>query len=85
MSGLLLPDLSALRAPYGISLITKLGGFSILMALAGLNKWQLSHGVSKGNRRSLLAFQTTVLAEWILILAIVTVTAVMTSLFSPDH
>ncbi len=85
MSGLLLPNLSALRTPYGISLITKVGGFALLMALAALNKWQLSRGVSKGNRTSLLAFQISVLAEGIVIFAVVTVTAVMTALFSPDH
>jgi len=85
MSGLLLPSLSALRTPYGIALVTKVVGFSILMALAGLNRWKLSPGLSQGNRASLLAFQTSVLAEWILIFAVVTVTAMMTALFSPDH
>ena len=84
MSGLLLPGFSAILTSYGISLIAKVCGFSLLMALAVLNKWHLSPGISKGNRASVLAFQFSVLAEWFLIFAVVTVTTVMTTLFSPD-
>lgn len=85
MSVLLLPGLSSLGTPYGISLLVKIGGFSVLMALAGLNKWRLTPGISLGNRISVSAFRASVLGEWVVIFAVVTVTAVMTSLFSPDH
>lgn len=85
MSGLLLPGLSGLRTPYGYLLITKVGAFSLLMALAAMNKWRLAPGVARGDRASAIAFRASVLAEWALILAAVTVTAVMTALFSPDH
>lgn len=85
MAGLLLPDLSSLGTPYGLSLITKLAVFAIVMALAALNKWRLAPGISLGNPFSLAAFRISVLAEWLLILGVITVTAVMTALFSPDH
>lgn len=85
MSALLLPGLSSLRSPYGILLLTKVGGFAILMALAALNKWRLTPGISKGNPSFVRAFRSSVTAEWILIFAVITVTTVMTALFSPDH
>jgi putative copper resistance protein D len=85
MSALLLPGLSSLGTPYGLLLLTKLGGFSMLMALAGLNKWRLARGISLGDQSSVAAFRFSVLAEWILIFAVITVTAVMTGLFSPEH
>lgn len=85
MAGLLLPGLSSLGSPYGISLIIKLIGFSVLIALAGLNRLRLSSGVSRGRRSSQTAFQAVVLTELVLLIAVVTVTAVMTALFSPDH
>jgi len=85
MSGVLLPGLDGLATPYGLSLLMKIGGFSLLMALAGLNKWRLAPAVAQGERSGVLAFRISVLTEWILILAVVTITAVMTALFSPDH
>jgi len=85
MGGLLLTSLSGLRTPYGVSLVTKFAGFTVLMALAALNKWRLTPGVAQGNQFSVLAFRMSVLAEGVLILAVITVTAVMTSLFSPGH
>lgn len=85
MSGLLLPSLASLGTPYGTSLIAKLGGFSLLMVLAALNKLRLGPCVSSGNPSSVRALRISMLAELVLILAVVTVTVVMTALFSPDH
>jgi len=83
MSGLLLPGLSGLATPYGLSLAAKVGGFALLLGLASLNKWRLAPGIARGDRSSIGAFRVSVLAEWVLILAVVTVTAVMTALFTP--
>ena len=85
MAGALLPGLASLRSPYGISLMGKLAGFAILMALASMNKWRLGPKIAQGNRSSLKSLQLSVLAEWVLILTVVTITAAMTALFSPDH
>ena len=85
MSAFLLPSLSALMTPYGLSLVAKACGFAALMALAALNKWRLTPGIANGNRRSIFAFRISVQAEVVLIIAVITVTAVMTALFSPDH
>ena len=85
MAGLLLPDLERIGTPYGLSLIAKLIGFSVLMALASLNKWRLTPGIAQGSHSALVAFRYSVCTEWVLILAVVTITVVMTSLFSPSH
>lgn len=85
MAGLLLPDLESVGTPYGLSLTGKFVGFSVLMAVASLNKWRLAPGIARGVRSALVAFRYSVLIEWMLILAVVTITAVMTSLFSPSH
>jgi len=55
------------------------------MMLAAMNKWRFGTRVATGDRSALGAFRTTVVIEWLLILAVVTLTAIMTSLFSPDH
>lgn len=85
MAGLLLPDVESISTPYGLSLTAKIVGFSVLMALASLNKWRLGPGIAHGVRSAHVAFRYSVLIEWVLILAVVTITAVMTSLFSPSH
>jgi len=85
MAALLLPDLARLQTPYGLALLTKLAGFSLLMLLAALNKWRLVPRIARGERSALAAFRISVAAEWLLISAVVAVTAVMTALFSPGH
>jgi len=85
MAAALVPGLASLGTPYGLSLLAKVAGFAVLMALAAANKWRLGPGVARGDRAALRRFRRSVLAEWILILVVVAVTVTMTSLFSPDH
>jgi putative copper export protein len=85
MSVLLLPSLASLTTPYGLSLLAKTSGFALLMGLASLNKWRLGPRLAHGDGRAAHAFRCSLAAEWILIAAVLTVTAVMTALFSPTH
>jgi putative copper export protein len=85
LSVALLPDVASLRTPYGLLLVTKVTGFGILMGLAALNKWRLGPRISRGDVNAIRAFRRSVLAEWILIAAVLAVTAAMTALFSPTH
>ena len=85
MAAVLLPGPSGLATPYGFSLIAKLAGFSVLMALAALNRLRLAPRISSGDGLALSALRASILAEWILIFAVICVSAVMTALFSPDH
>jgi putative copper resistance protein D len=69
---------------YGVSLLLKLGAFAALMALASLNKWRYGPALS-ASRDATAAFQRTVGIEYALICAVLIVTAVMTTFFSPEH
>jgi putative copper resistance protein D len=84
MAVLLLPSLSALSEPYGELLIAKVVAFAVLMGLAAANKWRLGPTLVHGAAQSGLWFRRSVAAEYVLIAAVFTITAVMTSLFSPE-
>jgi putative copper export protein len=69
---------------YGLSLLVKLGAFAALMALAALNRWRHGPALSV-SRDAVPAFQRTVGVEYGLICAVLIVTAVMTTFFSPEQ
>jgi putative copper resistance protein D len=80
----LLPNLSALSEPYGELLIAKVIGFALLMGLAAANKWRLGPALVHGAVQSGRWFRRSVAVEYVLIAAVLTITAVMTSFFSPE-
>jgi copper resistance protein D len=84
MAILLLPNLSALSDPYGELLIAKVVGFAALMGLAAANKWRFGPALVHGPAQSGLWFRRSVVAEYVLIAVVLTITAVMTSFFSPE-
>ncbi|MGH8241387.1 MAG: CopD family protein, partial [Steroidobacteraceae bacterium] len=84
LAWLLLPDLKALREPYGQLLLVKATGFAVLMGLASLNKWQLAPDLAAGNLAAARSFRISVSIEYALIVTVLVTTAVMTSFFSPD-
>jgi putative copper resistance protein D len=84
MAVLLLPSLSALSEPYGELLIAKVLGFALLMGLAAANKWRLGPALMSGTAQSGRSFRRSVAAEFVLIATVLSITAVMTSFFSPE-
>jgi putative copper resistance protein D len=84
MAVLLLPNVSALSEPYGKLLIAKVVGFAVLMGLAAANKWRFGPALVQGPVQSGLWFRRSVAVEYVLIAAVLTITAVMTSFFSPE-
>ena len=84
MSVLLLPNLRALSEPYGELLIAKVVGFAALMGLAAANKWRFGPALVRGPAQSGRWFRRSVVAEYVLIAVVLTITAVMTSFFSPE-
>jgi copper resistance protein D len=84
MAVLLLPNVSALSAPYGELLIAKVVGFAVLMALAAANKWRFGPALAQGTVQGGRRFRRSVAIEYVLIVAVLTITAVMTSYFSPE-
>jgi copper resistance protein D len=84
MAVLLLPNMSALGQPYGELLIAKIAGFAVLMGLAAANKWRLGPALVIAPLQSGRWFRRSVAAEYVLIAAVLAITAVMTSFFSPE-
>jgi putative copper resistance protein D len=84
MAALLFPNMAALRAPYGRLLIAKVSGFALLMALAAANRWRLGPALAQATMQSERRFRRSVAAEYVLIATILTITAIMTSFFSPN-
>lgn len=85
MSVVFVRSVAELATPYGAMLIAKTLGFGACMALAGLNKRRFAPAVRAGDARATRSFRRTVAAEWALIVVILVTTAVMTSLYAPEH
>lgn len=84
MAALLLPDLGALLQPYGLLLLTKTALFALLMGLAAVNRRALTARIADGSAAALAFLRGTLLAEYVLIIAVLAATAVMTGLYSPS-
>jgi putative copper resistance protein D len=80
----LLPNLAALRRPYGELLIAKVIGFCALMPLAALNRWRFGPALQRGDLVAGHRFRLTVAMEFVLLATILCVTAVMTNFYSPE-
>jgi putative copper export protein len=84
MAALLLPDVAALLQPYGELLIAKVVLFAVLLGLAALNKWRFGPAIERGDTQAARGFRRCVVSEYVLIVAVLSVTAVMTTFFSPE-
>jgi putative copper resistance protein D len=62
----------------------KVAGFAVLMGFAALNKWRFGPALSRGDARATAAFRRSLAAEYVLIAAVLSVTAVLTSFYSPE-
>lgn len=74
-----------LKKPYGALIVAKVVGFAILMLLAALNKWCLAPAIASSNIKSRISLRRSMIAEFSLIVGVLSVTAVMTALFSPNE
>jgi len=81
----LLPGWAALRAPYGVLLLGKVGGFAALMALAAVNRWRLGPALLSGDPRVAARMRLVIAAEFVLVCGVLAATATMTTLYSPDQ
>jgi len=84
LATVLLPNLAALRRPYGELLIAKVVGFCALMPLAALNRWRFGPALQRGDLVAGHRFRLTVAMEFALLATILCVTAVMTTFYSPE-
>src|SRR5437764_12279563 len=84
LSVLLLKGFAGLRTTYGHLLLVKLAAFAALMGLGALNKWRLGPAGGRGDPRATAAFRRCLKSEYILIAAVLSVPAILTSFYSPD-
>lgn len=85
MSVLFIRSVDALLTPYGAMVVGKSLGFAALMALAAQNRWRFGPRLLAGDGGAVPALERTIKAEWVLIAALIAATAVMTSLYAPEH
>ncbi len=85
MSVLFIRSFAELATPYGAMVLGKSLGFAVLMALAAQNKWRFGPRLLAGDGSAVPALQRTIAWEWALIAAVLAATAVMTSLYAPEH
>ncbi len=79
----LIRHLPEFRSGYGLSLLAKFAGFVALMGLAAVNKWRLGPAIAAGDAQVLSAFRRSLGIEYALICVVLSVTAVMTTFYSP--
>lgn len=78
-------SLAVLRTPYGRILLGKVAGFALLMVPAALNKWRLGPAIARGDARAALTFRRSLAIEYVLIAAVLALTAILTTFFAPDE
>ena len=83
MAFILIPSAAVLRQPYGELLTAKVLGFVLLLGFAALNKWRLVPALASDPTRMRASLRHSIAAEYALIIAVLSVTAVLTSFYSP--
>ena len=81
---LLVRHVAEFRSGYGLSLIAKSTGFMLLLGLAALNKWRLGPAIATGDQRAIRWFRRSLRLEYVLIAAVLSITAMMTTFYSPE-
>jgi putative copper resistance protein D len=81
---LLVHQVTEFRTGYGLSLLAKFSGFVLLMGFAAVNKWRLGPAIAIGDARTLKAFRRALGAEYLVIAAVLSITAIMTTFYSPE-
>lgn len=81
---LLVPGWAAFGQPYGQLLLVKVAGFGALMGFAALNKLRLTPALWQNIPTAVPRLRRSLLNEYLIIAAVLTVTAIMTGLYSPD-
>ena len=85
MSVLFVRSIDELLTPYGAMVAGKSLAFAALMALAAQNRWRFGPRLLAGDGGAVPGLERTIKAEWVLIALLIAVTAVMTSLYAPEH
>lgn len=81
---LLLGGWKELASPYGRLILVKIALFAVLMSLAAMNRLRLGPALTSGTPAARRSFIRAVLAEYVLVAAVLLVTAALTTLYSPE-
>ncbi|MGH8137262.1 MAG: CopD family protein [Steroidobacteraceae bacterium] len=81
---LLVPGWSVFGQPYGKLLLTKGVLFAVPLAVGALNKWRFGPRIGRAGPEATSVFRRALAIEYILICAVLAVTAVMTTFYSPE-
>lgn len=82
---LFIRSFAELATPYGAMVLGKAVGFAAVLGLAALNKWRYAPRLAAGDSAAAIALAKTAVAEWALLAVVLAATAVMTSLYAPEH
>jgi putative copper resistance protein D len=85
MSALFIRSVAELATAYGAMVLGKALAFALLMVPAAYNKWRFGPRLLRGDSAAAAGLQRAITVEWLLIAAVLVATAVMTSLFAPEH
>jgi putative copper export protein len=85
MSVLFVRSFAELATPYGAMVVGKTIAFAALMILAARNKWRFGPQLLAGDMAAAAGLRRAIVAEWLIIAAVLIATAAMTSLFAPEH
>ncbi len=85
LAALLIRSFEELFTPYGAIVLGKALAFAALMALAALNKWRYAPRIERADAAAVRSFKRVVAAEWVLLAAVLAGTALLTTLFAPEH
>lgn len=84
MALILVPAPSGWRAAYGLLLLTKLGAFGLLLLPAAWNRWRAVPAMAVSDARAVpMALRRSITIEYLLMIAVLATTAVMTGFYSP--
>jgi copper resistance protein D len=81
---LLVPGLVVFGQPYGQLLLAKMAGYAALLGFAAWNKLRLTPALLKNDPAAVTRLRRSLASEYVLIAAVLGITAVMTGLYSPD-
>jgi putative copper export protein len=81
---MLIPAPDAWRAPYGLLVLTKLGAFALLLLLAAWNRWWAVPAMAVSDAPAApRVLRRSIAIEYLLLTAVLALTAVLTSFYSP--
>ena len=81
---LLVPGLSVFAKPYGQLLLAKIVGFSVLLGFGAMNKLRLTPALRQNAAAAVPRLRRSLAIEYLIICGVLTITALMTGLYSPD-